>query len=301
MIENDNKYYVYVYLDPRKSGMFKYGNHVFGFEPFYVGKGFDNRLYDHLQPNDIKNNGNKLKTNKINKLLKSGYDLKYFIIKIKNNVNHDESCLLEKELIKLIGRKDLKLGPLCNLTEGGEGSFGYKHTPESLNKMSGRFGIKIHTNESKKLISIANIGKKMSDETKKLISSAQKNIQHTKERNEKISKTRKEIFSKMSSEERRYKLGHNRGIILSQEQKDKISKSLIGRIFTPEHSKNKSLAQIDENNPSAKLSNIQNEEIYELYMDGLSFKELSLEYNVHTTTIRRNIIKHNHRNDINGK
>ena len=41
------EYYVYVYLDPRKSGKFKYAEMLFDFLPFYVGKGKGNRLYDH--------------------------------------------------------------------------------------------------------------------------------------------------------------------------------------------------------------------------------------------------------------
>ena len=34
-----NKFYVYVYLDPRKEGEYNYGGLCFNAEPFYVGKG----------------------------------------------------------------------------------------------------------------------------------------------------------------------------------------------------------------------------------------------------------------------
>lgn len=32
-------FYVYVYLDPRKIGIFCYDDLKFGYEPFYIGKG----------------------------------------------------------------------------------------------------------------------------------------------------------------------------------------------------------------------------------------------------------------------
>lgn len=32
-------YYTYVYLDPRRPGNYEYGNFLFAYEPFYVGKG----------------------------------------------------------------------------------------------------------------------------------------------------------------------------------------------------------------------------------------------------------------------
>ncbi len=44
----------------------------------------------------------------------------------------------EKEFILLYGRKDLKTGTLCNLTDGGTGGLGLKHTEEAKNKMKGR-------------------------------------------------------------------------------------------------------------------------------------------------------------------
>ena len=35
----EKKYYVYIYIDPRKPGKFKYGEYEFDYEPFYIGKG----------------------------------------------------------------------------------------------------------------------------------------------------------------------------------------------------------------------------------------------------------------------
>jgi hypothetical protein len=47
MKASDN-FYVYAYLDPRKPGKYVYGEYVFDYGPFYIGKGFDNRMYIHL-------------------------------------------------------------------------------------------------------------------------------------------------------------------------------------------------------------------------------------------------------------
>jgi hypothetical protein len=42
----------------------------------------------------------------------------------------EEACEKEIEFIKLYGRKDLGLGSLVNLTDGGDGSIGYKNSDE---------------------------------------------------------------------------------------------------------------------------------------------------------------------------
>lgn len=63
------------------------------------------------------------------------------------NITREEAEQKEKEFILLYGRKDLKTGTLCNLTDGGTGGLGLKHTEESKNKMKGR--IPINKNKSK--------------------------------------------------------------------------------------------------------------------------------------------------------
>jgi len=127
---------------------------------------------------------------------------------IKTIDNIDEKCSLcyEKFLIQLIGRRDLNLGPLTNLTNGGEGisnpsnsvrlkwkisrsgenhplyhkfgkdhpSYGSKRTDETKTKMRLSKEGKIQSEESKKKISVYRKGKKHSEETKLKMSLSKK-------------------------------------------------------------------------------------------------------------------------------
>ena len=129
-----NKFYVYVYLDPRKPGKYEYdgGKVCFDFQPYYVGKGCDDRWFKHLedaifllQDNRskqwIRNNYyNHHKINKIFKIFDSELDPiveKYYI-----DLTEQEAIEKEIELIWVLGRYDLNMGPLTNLTWGGDGA-----------------------------------------------------------------------------------------------------------------------------------------------------------------------------------
>ncbi len=117
------KFYTYIYLDPRKSGTFVYGDYQFDHEPFYVGKGHGNQSHTHLkeaQHSDCKTLHHK--TQKIQKLLK--LEKKPIIIKVEKNLSEQKAFDLEIWLIWAIGRLDLKNGLLTNLTDGGEGTSG---------------------------------------------------------------------------------------------------------------------------------------------------------------------------------
>lgn len=50
----------------------------------------------------------------------------YEVQVLKNNLSYSEACELEQILISYYGRKDLGLGKLVNLTDGGDTSIGYK-------------------------------------------------------------------------------------------------------------------------------------------------------------------------------
>lgn len=125
--EKENKYYVYVYLDPRKPGKYKYQSYQFDYEPFYVGKGgrgdtvSNKRWKHHISYTRLGNEaGNRHKYWKIKHILDKG--LEPIVRKIKTFEIEKKSMCFEQELIDVIGRKDLKRGPLTNLLEGGLGS-----------------------------------------------------------------------------------------------------------------------------------------------------------------------------------
>jgi hypothetical protein len=118
--------YVYVYLDPRKPGKYIFEDLHFEHEPFYVGKGYGIRAYDHMSEKKIYN---KFKTGKIRKILNEG--LEPYIVFLYENLTDDEAQSKEIEVISKIGRSDKKIGPLTNLTDGGDGSRGYVRKEES--------------------------------------------------------------------------------------------------------------------------------------------------------------------------
>lgn len=157
-------------------------------EIFYIGIGSHHKKWKHARAHTKrsrnihwkriveKNNGN-------------------FIVEILfDNVSQQFACDKEIELIKLYGRRDLKLGSLCNLRDGGEGGFnlseeskkkigdknrginsfmfGKKHSEEWKRKMSERmsgknnhnFG-KVFTKEERQVQRLKRLGKKASQET----------------------------------------------------------------------------------------------------------------------------------------
>lgn len=117
---------------------------------------------------------------------KYGWDNFEHII-IKEGLTKEEANLLETSLIK----KYKELGLSYNITDGGEGALGYRHTEETKRKMS-----------------IKGKGKKTPEHVKVLVSTRFKGIQLTEEHKLKISIALK---GKPKSEEAKLKmkLNHN--------------------------------------------------------------------------------------------
>jgi len=88
---------------------------------FYVGIGNKKRPYS-------KRSRSQFWKNIVNK-----YD--YLVEVVHSDLKLDEALDLERYYIKLFGRLDTGSGSLVNLTDGGEGSDGYKHSDETKAKI----------------------------------------------------------------------------------------------------------------------------------------------------------------------
>lgn len=138
--------------------------------PRYVGKGTGKRAYvrgsHHLHPPKDK-----------------------ALILIFPQDSEADAIESEKELIWLFGRKDIGTGILRNMTDGGDGSSGYRHTNAALQKMSAikkgkrpesLIGYR-HSDETRKKMSESHkgkpnhqLGRKASEETRRKQSNAHK-------------------------------------------------------------------------------------------------------------------------------
>lgn len=98
-------------------------------EPFYIGIGSD---ISYIRANDFKEKRRNILWNRIYSKTTIEVDI------ILDNLTWKEACEKEIEFIKLYGRKDKKLGCLCNLTDGGDGSFGVIISDENKKKLSER-------------------------------------------------------------------------------------------------------------------------------------------------------------------
>jgi len=98
-------------------------------EVFYVGIGKNKRrVYS-------KSDRNKHWHHIVNKV---GYSTQI----IFEEITWEEAIIKEKELIEYYGRKDKNSGTLVNMTDGGEGIPGFKHSKESVSKIINSEGFK---------------------------------------------------------------------------------------------------------------------------------------------------------------
>jgi Uncharacterized protein conserved in bacteria len=132
----NSDYYVYIHI--RKTD-----NKV-----FYVGKGKGERFKS------------RVGRNRYWKYVESKHG--FYSIKIEENISEEKAFELEVLMIELLQDKY----KLCNMTKGGEGASGLKHSEESITKMIESKTGNVPSEETKAKISIALKGSKKSESTK---------------------------------------------------------------------------------------------------------------------------------------
>lgn len=135
--------YLYILFDLTKPGNYEYNGYKFNYEPFYVGSGTYNRIFDYAKENMINKSLFSEKYNLIRTLYET-YKLEDFVYIFKVSKSKEEIDILEKEFIHIVGRKINDTGPLLNTLDGdifsnNEISKKYnesRNTPEFLGYLS---------------------------------------------------------------------------------------------------------------------------------------------------------------------
>jgi len=222
---------------------------------FYIGVGKDEkRAYQKIGRNKYWHNI----------VEKFGYEVQI----THTNLVWDEAISIEKYLISFYGRKDSKLGLLCNLTDGGEGCLGVlftddrrkkisdksklrkgKYTIEQRMKMSVRQKEYMNLPEVKQRNRQSAILRLSSPEERLKMRDRVKQAMNRDDVKEKVSKSSKLAWD---NQERRLAFSlYKKGKKLSEETKMKMSQSRIGeknpnfgRVFTEEQRLNMSKAHL---------------------------------------------------------
>ena len=173
-----NNFYVYAH--------FTSGAHF----PFYIGKGKGNRAWSYSN----RSNWWARTTNK------HGLEVKILF----SNLNEQMAFFLEKEMINKYGVQGKGAGCLINITLGGGGISGYKHTDEAKQKISMAFKGKSLSKEHIEKLKIAAKGRTIPIEVIKRMAEKKRGT--------------------ILSEETRRKIGNShRGMIRSTEARNNLS------------------------------------------------------------------------------
>lgn len=126
IVPGDGQYYVYAYFRPNG-------------DPCYIGKGRKRRWLEHEKmPNHYNRHFGSIIRNAGGSLPK---------MKLVEKLTNDQAIIIERGLIAAIGRHPN--GPLVNLTDGGDGKYGYVTSAETKRRISIANNGRTHSLESR--------------------------------------------------------------------------------------------------------------------------------------------------------
>lgn len=243
------KWYVYGYFNPLKINE----NAFSEFEPFYIGKGKDSRMFSHIIEKNLLKDKNIHKTNTIRKILEQG--ISPIIIKLIETDSEEAAYEEEKKIIALFGRRDNKTGCLTNMTDGGEGKTNVvvsDHTRKLLSEGTR----KAHKDGKLKNNTImwlkAGNAKAHSPSAIKKSAQSRKGLKASDETKYKISTSRKKYVASLTQDQRNEKFGTMRNKKASDETRKLLSISLRTALAAPAAKEKRSLANSGSRNPRAK-------------------------------------------------
>jgi hypothetical protein len=209
----------------------------------YVGKGNTerSRMKDHIRQADRLREGKSVKNTilagTIRRIIDSG---SYPVFKVVYETPVEQDAFDEEiRRIASYGRRNINTGTLANLTEGGEGTTGWKITDKQRERFSKASAGRTHSYETRCRMSENAKNRRHSDETKKKISEVQKG-------------------KKLSYDTRKKISASNTGKKMSESAKIKIRN-----------------AQLGEKSHKAKFTSEEVINIRNMFTEGISYNKLA--------------------------
>lgn len=213
------RFYVYAYFRPDG-------------RPLYIGKGQTKRWRSHLvDAQKIAQGGawptrcNKKFLRIIIKAIRAGHDIP--VVKLQVDLTSAEAVRNERALIAVIGR-EAHGGPLVNLTDGGEGTEGHRHSSETRAKIGNAIRGRVHSIEETAARSRSQKGRPKPPGFGDKIAAVRRGIPHSAERRANISAAK--LGKKLSPSGRAKRIE----VMAREKIRAKLRAANLGKKATPE-------------------------------------------------------------------